>query len=117
MPIIINNSTPNIVKGLLCPTCESKSRVIDTAVSINVVTRVRLCRSLDCHRKFKSVEDRMSHEKIATAADTHRKGLPCPECGGNTSVSQTRRAVDQVRRRRRCLDCNHTFKTKERLQR
>jgi len=117
MPIIVNNSTSNIVKGLLCPTCESKSRVIDTAVSKNVVTRVRLCRSSDCRRTFESVEERMSHEKIATAVDLHRKGLPCPECGGNTSVSQTRRAIGQVRRGRECLDCGHTFKTKERPQR
>lgn len=106
------------ITGLRCPAdcCDAETRVIDTTVRDQSVRRERICKNPDCLTVFVTVEDRMGTETVV--ADTHNdRGMPCPKCGGNTTVKQTRRAHGQVRRRRRCTDCHHTFKTKERPDR
>ena len=40
-------------------------------------------------------------------------GLPCPNCGGKTVVSDSRGHVLGLRRRRGCVDCGLRFKTFE----
>lgn len=39
--------------------------------------------------------------------------MNCPKCGGNTVVKDSNPKVDQVRRRRECVVCNHRFTTVE----
>jgi transcriptional regulator NrdR family protein len=40
--------------------------------------------------------------------------VPCPQCGNQTQVLDTRRGTDgQVQRLRRCLHCRNTFGTVE----
>ena len=39
--------------------------------------------------------------------------MTCPVCGGKTTVCVTRGECDMICRRRRCLDCKHTFYTTE----
>jgi len=106
-----------VAKGITCPSCSDSSRVITTDTNPDQIVRDRICRNPDCHEVFTSIEDPMGSEPADEPSPEHHRGMPCPECGGNTTVKQTRRAADQVRRRRHCLDCDHTFKTKERLQR
>lgn len=39
--------------------------------------------------------------------------MDCPVCGGGTVVSDSRRGVDFVNRKRKCLDCEYRFSTVE----
>jgi transcriptional regulator NrdR family protein len=41
------------------------------------------------------------------------KGMPCPQCGGNTRTLDSRTSAVHVRRRRQCKDCSHRFSTRE----
>jgi len=103
--------------GITCPKCDSETRVLETDISTNQTRRIRLCLNEDCRHAFKSVEDRMRCDELTVPTEDHHRGLPCPDCGGSTSVQQTRRAAGQIRRYRQCQSCEHTFKTKERSQR
>jgi len=108
---------PTVTHGVTCPECSSRSRVIETTTRADVIQRVRMCRNPSCLQTFETLEDRMQHTHAAPDLNGHNRGLPCPQCGGSTTVQQTRRAHGQVRRLRRCTECTHTFKTKERPQR
>lgn len=37
----------------------------------------------------------------------------CPECGGETLVYDSRRSLDSIRRRRKCMICEGRFTTVE----
>lgn len=39
--------------------------------------------------------------------------MTCPICGGETKVVDSRSELDCVYRRRRCLDCEYRFTTRE----
>ena len=39
--------------------------------------------------------------------------MNCPKCCGTTSVLETRADEESVKRRRKCLECNHRFYTIE----
>lgn len=106
-----------VASGLSCPHCDSETRVINTSVELDRVVRTRICKSTECHHVFTTIEDPMGSETPDLVGDGTDIGMPCPNCGGRTTVDQTRRARGQVRRRRQCLDCNHIFKTKERPKR
>lgn len=43
--------------------------------------------------------------------------VPCPECGGDSRVVETRRVDDMtVRRTRACQTCDHRFETRETIR-
>lgn len=43
-------------------------------------------------------------------------GVPCPHCGSSQScVTDSRPNAASIRRRRRCLACNHLFTTREEI--
>ena len=39
--------------------------------------------------------------------------MTCPECGYDTTVRDSRRSDDQIKRRRECLRCRYRFSTIE----
>ena len=39
--------------------------------------------------------------------------MTCPICGGKTAVIDTRGNIDHVIRRRKCIECEYTFRTTE----
>lgn len=41
------------------------------------------------------------------------QSIPCPHCGGKSAVLDTRLNGNDVRRRRRCKDCEKNFSTIE----
>lgn len=108
-----------VATGLTCPApnCDGDTRVIDTTVLGDRIRRERICKDPSCRTVFATVEDLMGSAPETVDDHDHTSGMPCPACGGSTTVKQTRRAAGQVRRRRTCLDCDHAFKTKERPDR
>ena len=106
-----------IAKGVTCPDCRGPTRVIQTELDQHQIRRTRICKDHACHSVFTTVEDVMAQTAETAPCDHHETGMPCPTCGGSTTVAQTRRAAGQVRRRRRCHDCDDTFRTKERPDR
>jgi transcriptional regulator NrdR family protein len=41
-------------------------------------------------------------------------GIPCPQCGYHQSmVTDSRHTQGGIRRRRRCMNCQHNFSTRE----
>jgi len=107
-----------VATGLTCPSpnCDGDTRVIDTTVLGDHIRRERICKDRSCRHVFTTIEDVMGTS--SEAVEHHDgTGLPCPACGGSSTVKQTRRAAGQVRRRRICLDCDNAFKTKERPDR
>jgi hypothetical protein len=41
------------------------------------------------------------------------RGMPCPKCGGSSEVIKVRKISSALRRRRRCLSCEHRWATTE----
>ena len=39
--------------------------------------------------------------------------MTCPVCGGKTEVRDSCAEVDVIYRKRRCVECGHTFETEE----
>ena len=39
--------------------------------------------------------------------------MTCPVCGGKTEVRDSYSEVDVIYRKRRCVECGHTFTTEE----
>lgn len=39
--------------------------------------------------------------------------MTCPVCGGKTEVRDSCAEVDVIYRKRRCVECRHTFETEE----
>lgn len=39
--------------------------------------------------------------------------MTCPQCGGETFITNSRKTCDNVRRRRVCRECGHRFSTTE----
>lgn len=104
-----------VATGLCCPLCQSATRVINTSTDGNRVVRKRICKNDSCHNVVTTIEDPMGSPSPTPQQETSGQGLSCPHCGADTTVTQTRRAHGQVRRRRECQE-HHTFKTKERPQ-
>lgn len=39
--------------------------------------------------------------------------MTCPQCGGETHITNSRKSCDSVRRRRECRECGYRFTTIE----
>ena len=50
---------------------------------------------------------------ISTDSRKRRVSMTCPICGGLSKVTDSRSDCEGVYRRRKCVECNHSFYTSE----
>jgi len=101
----------NVLRGLRCPTCYERTRVLHTVFQCDRALRQRLCE--DCALFFVTQEMLIADDPTDVPPDERDGGYPCPECGERSAVLQTRNARQLVKRKRCCTHCGYVFRTKE----
>ena len=97
-------------KGITCPTCSARTRVLGTDHAPERTLRQRICKRESHFFVTREVPIGERHEE-PLAEDP--SGHPCTRCGSASRVLQTRSAIGMVKRKRCCTSCSHVFHTKE----